>query len=76
MEPFSFTLTFTADASDMITDPGGRAIPTVPPPSAGPVGGVVEPVNKLAVFAPYVALFGIMAAVTVVMMAPWKKTQD
>lgn len=50
--------------------------PPAPPLSTGPVGGVVEPVHKLAVFAPYLALFGVMVAVTVVMMVPWKKTQD
>lgn len=30
-----------------------------------PVGGFVEPVNKLAVLTPYLALFGIVAAVAV-----------
>lgn len=37
-----------------------------------PVGGFMEPVNKLAVFAPYLALFGVLAVVVVV-AAPWKK---
>jgi len=37
-----------------------------------PVGGVVEPVNRLTVFAPYLALFGIVAAVMVVV---WKKRE-
>ena len=45
----------------------------VPPPSAGPVGGVVEPVNKLTVAAPYLALFGVIAAVAVVV---WKKREN
>jgi hypothetical protein len=38
-----------------------------------PVGGVVMPVNKLAIAAPYVAIFGLIAAVTLVAVAPWKK---
>ena len=39
-----------------------------------PVGGVVEPVNKLAVFAPYLALFGIAAAAVAVVF--WKKPDN
>jgi hypothetical protein len=39
------------------------------PPVGAPVGGFVEPVNKLAVFAPYLALFGVMAVVVVF----WKR---
>jgi hypothetical protein len=34
--------------------------------SPAPVGGFMEPVNKLAVFAPYLALFGVIGAVAVV----------
>jgi len=45
------------------------------PPSA-PVGGVVEPVNKLTVFAPYLALFGLVATVAVVVAKPWKKREN
>jgi hypothetical protein len=37
------------------------------------VGGFTEPVNKLAVFGPYLALFEIVAAIAVIAMAPWKK---
>jgi hypothetical protein len=33
---------------------------------ASPVGGFVEPVNKLSIIAPYLALFGTIAAVAVV----------
>jgi hypothetical protein len=40
------------------------------------VGGFVESVNKLAVFAPYLALFGMVAVVAVVVAAPWKKTHN
>jgi hypothetical protein len=41
-----------------------------------PVGGVVMPVNKLAVFAPYLALFGLVAAVAVVIAKPRKKPEN
>jgi hypothetical protein len=41
-----------------------------------PVGGFIEPVNKLAVYAPYVALFGIVATIAVVAVAPWKKPDN
>ena len=44
------------------------------PSAATPVGGVVEPVNKLAVLAPYLALFGLVATAVVVVAAPWKKS--
>lgn len=40
---------------------------------AAPVGGFVEPVNKVAVFAPYLALFGVMAVVAVVF---WKRPDN
>jgi hypothetical protein len=40
--------------------------------SAAPVGGFMEPVNRLAVFAPYLALFGLVAVV-IVAVAPWEK---
>ena len=42
---------------------------------AAPVGGVVELVNKLAVFAPYLALFKVVAAVAIVVAASWKKPE-
>jgi len=37
-----------------------------------PVGGVVISVDKLAVFAPYLALFGVLT-VMVIAAAPWNK---
>ncbi len=40
-----------------------------------PVGGFLEPVNKLTVFAPYLALFGLVAAVAIVVVKPWKKRE-
>jgi hypothetical protein len=45
----------------MIDDPGGPAVGPLTP-----VGGFVEPANKLAVFAPYLVLLGLVATVTVV----------
>ncbi len=42
-------------------------------PPSGPVGGFMEPVNKLAVFAPYLALFGVIGAVAVVF---WKRPDN
>jgi hypothetical protein len=43
-----------------------------PCPAVGPVGGFMEPVNKLVVFAPYLALFGVLAVI-VIAASPWKK---
>ncbi len=68
------TLTFTASASGTITDPGGPAI-VPPPPSARPVGGVVEPVNKLTLLTPYLAFFGVVAAVAVVIVTDRKRRE-
>jgi hypothetical protein len=44
-------------------------------PAGAPVGGFMEAVNKVAVFAPYLALFGVMAVVLVA-VAPWKKREN
>lgn len=41
-----------------------------------PVGGFIEPVNKLSIIAPYVALFGAIATVAFVVAKPWKKPKD
>jgi len=49
--------------------------PNPPPGPSHPVGGFIEPVNKLAVFAPYLALFGIVAAIAVIAVTPWKKPE-
>lgn len=42
--------------------------------ACAPVGGLLEPVNKLAVFAPYLALFGVLAVI-VVAGVPWKRRE-
>jgi hypothetical protein len=44
------------------------------PPTS--VGGVLLPVNKLAVLAPYLALLGLVSAATLVAVAPWKKRES
>lgn len=46
-----------------------------PPGGQVAVGGAVMPANKLAVFAPYFALFGIVAAIAVIAVTPWKKPE-
>jgi len=48
-------------------DPDWQRLP------AAPVGGFIEPVNKLAVFAPYLALFGIVSTIAVIAVTTWKK---
>ena len=45
------------------------------PSSKVAVGGVVMPANKLAVFVLYLALFGIVAAIAVIAVTPWKKPE-
>ncbi len=49
----------------------------ITPPSAQtrPVGGVVEPVNKLTLFTPYLAVFGVVAAVAVVIVTDRKRRE-
>jgi hypothetical protein len=38
-----------------------------------PVGGFIEPVRKLTVLASYLALFGVVAAVAIIGVRPWKR---
>jgi hypothetical protein len=45
----------------------------IPAHSLAPVGGFVEPVNKLSIIAPYVTLFALIAVVAAVTVIPWKK---
>ena len=59
-------------SSNSGTDLAFRTYVTLPLATTGPVGGFMEPVNKLTVFAPYLALFGVMAVVVVV----WKKREN
>jgi hypothetical protein len=41
-----------------------------------PVGGVMEPVNKLSIIAPYLTFFGLIVAFAVVIAEPWKKPES
>ena len=41
-----------------------------------PVGGFIEPINTLAIAAPYLALFGVIAAIAIVVVKPWKKRDN
>jgi hypothetical protein len=52
----------------IIIDQGGPANP--PAPLGAPVGGYVAPVNRLAILAPFLVLFGVTAAVTVLASVP------
>jgi hypothetical protein len=63
-------------ANSVIVDQGGPGTQRGPGPTGGPVGGVLMPVNKLAILAPYMALFGVVTAVAVVVVAPWKKRKN
>ena len=42
-------------------------------PPQFPVGGYVEPLSKLSIIAPYVALLGLVVPVAVVVAKPWKR---
>jgi Tol biopolymer transport system component len=52
-------------------DPDFQSLPLM----GAPVGGFIEPVNKLAVFAPYLVLFGVLAVV-VIAAVPEKKPES
>jgi Tol biopolymer transport system component len=45
-------------------------------PAAAPVGGFVEPVNKVAVLVPWLTIVGSVAAMSVVIVASWKKPEN
>jgi hypothetical protein len=51
----------------------GESPASPPTPVGASVGGLMEPVNKLAVFVPYLALFGVIGAVAVVF---WKRPNN
>ncbi len=57
-----------ANMPDNAADPNWQRLPLV----GAPVGGIVESINKTAVFAPYLALFGVLAVVVVA----WKKREN
>ncbi len=80
-DPQQFTSTWTvnlADHSVTIVLAEGENVActfTNGPAPVTPVGGFIEPINKAAVFAPYLVLFGVLAVV-VVAVAPWKKREN
>jgi hypothetical protein len=41
-----------------------------------PVGGYIEPVNKLSIIEPYLTLFGLVATIAIVAAASWKKSEN
>ncbi len=45
-------------------------------PIVAPVGGYMEPVSKLSIIAPYLALFGLVAALVYVAVKSWKKSEN
>jgi TolB protein len=45
-------------------------------PAAVPVGGFVEPVNRVAVLLPWLTIVGSVAAISVVIVASWKKAEN
>jgi len=58
----------TPSLNDLVGTPfgaGGKAIAPPPPRIMPPVGGILTPVNKLAILAPYMALIGLAAVVAV-----------
>jgi hypothetical protein len=62
--------TFTNICHGVVTGVSGITMISQP---CAPVGGVMTPVNRLGVLAPYLALIGAVAAVAVVIVKPWKK---
>ena len=62
------TLTFTADSSGTVDDPGGPAISTTGAPIGAPIGGLVESVNKFAVLAPWLVLIGLVGCIGAVIV--------
>lgn len=65
----------TNSADALIDDPGASAIG----PAGAPVGGFMEPVNKLSIIAPYMALLGVIVTVTVIVCGTrrtWKTLEE
>jgi len=63
-------------ADGKIVDQGGPGSPSPATVTGTPVGGFLEPVNKLNVLTPYSALLGLVATVAIVVAAPWKKRKS
>jgi len=54
-------------------DPDWQRLPAT---SVAPVGGFVEAVNKVAVLVPWLTIVGSVAAISVVIVASWKKPEN
>jgi Tol biopolymer transport system component len=77
----------TGGASVLIMNADGSEVHDLTPnmPNAGdpdwqrlpaPVGGFVEAVNKVAVLVPWLTIVGSVAAISVVIVASWKKPEN
>jgi hypothetical protein len=55
---------------------GSLAAYVFPVPTTGPVGGLIEPVNKLFILTPYLALFGLVVAVAAAIVKPREKRKS
>ncbi|MGA2239873.1 MAG: hypothetical protein ABSG74_11740 [Candidatus Bathyarchaeia archaeon] len=58
-----------------IGGPDWQRLPAAPS-SVAPVGGFVEPVNKVAVVVPWLTIVGSVAAISVVIVTSWKKPES
>jgi hypothetical protein len=65
---YSVTVSYFGQESDPV-----QFTVSQPQRPSTPVGGVVTPANKLAVFAPYLALFGVIGAVAIIV---WKRSDN
>jgi hypothetical protein len=73
----TITLTDNGLGDDILTGQDGEIVDQGGPGTPGvPVGGFIEPVNKFSVLTPCLALVGIVVAVAVVVVAPWKKREN
>jgi hypothetical protein len=53
--------------------PDWQRLPAVSP---APVGGFMEPADKLVILVPWLTIVGSVAAISVVIMKSWKKTES
>jgi TolB protein len=76
----SIHLMNAADGSNLVdltpdmpyaSGPNFQRLPLV----GAPVGGFMEPINRVNILAPYLALFGLVATVAIVVVKPWKKCE-
>jgi len=64
------------DLTPTMSDASNPDWQRLPATSVAPVGGFMQPVNNLTIAAPYLALFGIVAALAIIVVVkPWKKCE-